>query len=158
MCRAFWHSVATSKRSAFIGFNERMSSVNRPEPSSSDTFRGSSALPAARLLVWLRVAFQPPFSSVYEVSVETWVPLVIRFCSGVATSIAMSVPRLYEKMYARVMENALSGGALKRRIFFWARGVADRFLRQPVVDIGRDLDLAGLRARRQQFGDVLDHA
>jgi long-chain acyl-CoA synthetase len=30
-------------------------------------------------------------------------------------------------MYARVLENALAGGALKSRIFFWARGVADRW-------------------------------
>ena len=45
----------------------------------------------------------------------------------VRPTIAMSVPRLYEKMYARVLENALSGGALKKRIFFWARAVADRW-------------------------------
>jgi long-chain acyl-CoA synthetase len=42
-------------------------------------------------------------------------------------TIAMSVPRLYEKMYARVLENALSGGAFKKRVFFWARAVADRW-------------------------------
>jgi long-chain acyl-CoA synthetase len=40
-------------------------------------------------------------------------------------TIAISVPRLYEKMYARVLENALAGGAVKKRIFFWARHVAD---------------------------------
>ncbi len=40
---------------------------------------------------------------------------------------AMSVPRLYEKMYARAFENALASGAVKKRIFFWARGVADRW-------------------------------
>ena len=45
----------------------------------------------------------------------------------VRPTIAMSVPRLYEKMYARVLENALSGGAVKKRIFFWARAVADRW-------------------------------
>ena len=40
---------------------------------------------------------------------------------------AMSVPRLFEKMYARVLEGAVSGGAVKSRIFDWARGVADRW-------------------------------
>lgn len=45
----------------------------------------------------------------------------------VRPTIAMSVPRLYEKMYARVLENALSGSPIKKRIFFWARAVADRW-------------------------------
>ena len=45
----------------------------------------------------------------------------------VRPTIALSVPRLYEKMYARVLENALAGGALKKRIFFWARKVGDRW-------------------------------
>jgi long-chain acyl-CoA synthetase len=30
-------------------------------------------------------------------------------------------------MYARVLETALTGGFLKKKIFFWARGVADRW-------------------------------
>jgi long-chain acyl-CoA synthetase len=45
----------------------------------------------------------------------------------VSPTIMFSVPRLYEKMYARVLENALSGGAVKKQIFFWARGVADKW-------------------------------
>src|SRR6185436_2589842 len=44
----------------------------------------------------------------------------------VRPTIVLSVPRLYEKMYARVLQNAVSSGALKKRIFFWARKVADR--------------------------------
>jgi long-chain acyl-CoA synthetase len=47
--------------------------------------------------------------------------------SEVKPSLVLSVPRLYEKMYARVLDNALSGGAVKARIFFWARDVADRW-------------------------------
>ena len=39
----------------------------------------------------------------------------------VRPTIVLSVPRLYEKVYARVLENALSGSGLKRRIFFWAK-------------------------------------
>ena len=42
-------------------------------------------------------------------------------------TIVLSVPRLYEKMYARVLQNALASGAIKRRIFFWAKGVAERW-------------------------------
>jgi long-chain acyl-CoA synthetase len=36
-------------------------------------------------------------------------------------------------MYARVLENALAGGAVKKRIFFWARGVADRWADQKLA-------------------------
>jgi long-chain acyl-CoA synthetase len=45
----------------------------------------------------------------------------------VRPSFVLSVPRLYEKFYARVLENALSGGAAKKRIFFWARSIAERW-------------------------------
>jgi long-chain acyl-CoA synthetase len=45
----------------------------------------------------------------------------------VRPSIVLSVPRLYEKVYARVLENALSGSAVKRKIFFWARRVGDEW-------------------------------
>jgi long-chain acyl-CoA synthetase len=48
----------------------------------------------------------------------------------VRPTIAMSVPRLYEKMYARVLENALAGSAVKKQIFFWARAVAERWADQ----------------------------
>jgi long-chain acyl-CoA synthetase len=45
----------------------------------------------------------------------------------VKPTIVCSVPRLYEKMYARVLENALSGSAIKKRIFFWARRAAEKW-------------------------------
>lgn len=50
--------------------------------------------------------------------------LVPTAMAQVRPTVVFSVPRLYEKMYARVLENALAGGALKKRIFFWARDVA----------------------------------
>jgi long-chain acyl-CoA synthetase len=67
--------------------------------------------------------FHTGTSIAYAESMDT-VPINM---AEVRPSIIMSVPRLYEKMYARVLDNALSGGAVKKRIFFWARGVADKW-------------------------------
>ncbi len=51
----------------------------------------------------------------------------------VRPTLVLSVPRLYEKMFARVLESALTGGFLKKRIFFWARGVADRWANEKLA-------------------------
>jgi long-chain acyl-CoA synthetase len=40
----------------------------------------------------------------------------------------LSVPRLYEKIYARVLEGGLSGSPTKRRIFRWARRTGERWV------------------------------
>jgi long-chain acyl-CoA synthetase len=47
--------------------------------------------------------------------------------SEVRPTMCFSVPRLYEKMYARVLENALSGSAVKRQIFGWSRRAAEQW-------------------------------
>ena len=64
------------------------------------------------------------------------VPLALQ---EVRPTITLSTPRVYEKFYARVLENALSGGAVRKRIFFWARAVGDRWA---------TATLAGARRRR----------
>ncbi len=38
-------------------------------------------------------------------------------------TVMVSVPRLYEKIYARIFDAANSGGPIKKGIFFWARSV-----------------------------------
>jgi long-chain acyl-CoA synthetase len=45
-------------------------------------------------------------------------------------TIVLSVPRVFEKLFARVLDNALSGGAVKKNIFFWARGVGERWAKE----------------------------
>jgi long-chain acyl-CoA synthetase len=62
-------------------------------------------------------------SIAYAESIDT----VAANMGEVKPTLVLSVPRLYEKMYARILETALTGGFLKKNIFFWARGVADRW-------------------------------
>jgi long-chain acyl-CoA synthetase len=62
-------------------------------------------------------------SIAYAESIES-VPVNL---GEVHPTIVLSVPRLFEKMYSKVLDNALAGGTLKARIFFWARKVADRW-------------------------------
>lgn len=59
----------------------------------------------------------------YAESIDT-VPVNM---SEIKPSFMMSVPRLYEKIYARVVENAVAGGWVKKQIFFWAKRVGERW-------------------------------
>jgi long-chain acyl-CoA synthetase len=45
----------------------------------------------------------------------------------VRPSVLSSVPRIYEKLYARVMENGNAGSPIKKAIFQWSLGVADQW-------------------------------
>ena len=45
----------------------------------------------------------------------------------VRPTLMVSVPRLYEKMYARIIETAASGSRIKHRIFNWASAVGDKW-------------------------------
>jgi long-chain acyl-CoA synthetase len=45
----------------------------------------------------------------------------------VKPTVVLSVPRLYEKVYARVLENALSSSVIKRNIFFWAKRAGEHW-------------------------------
>ena len=68
----------------------------------------------------------------------------------VRPTLVISVPRLYEKMYARVMERAINGPWLRKQIFFWALGVgrqqAQRVLAGHPPGVGLKLALAIARA------------
>ncbi len=46
----------------------------------------------------------------------------------VRPTVVLSVPRLFEKIYARVLESAMRGSTLKRRIFFWAKRNAETWV------------------------------
>ncbi|HUF65449.1 MAG TPA: long-chain fatty acid--CoA ligase [Gemmatimonadaceae bacterium] len=42
-------------------------------------------------------------------------------------TLVLSVPRLYEKFHARALENAISAGGAKQKIFFWATAVGSKW-------------------------------
>jgi long-chain acyl-CoA synthetase len=57
----------------------------------------------------------------YAESIDT---LIVNL-GEVKPTIVMSVPRVYEKVYARALENALAS-SLRKRIFFWAKSIGER--------------------------------
>lgn len=62
-------------------------------------------------------------SMAYAESVET----VAENLLEVRPTIMVSVPRLFEKIYAKVMDSVLAGSTLKKKIFFWALRVGKEF-------------------------------
>ena len=67
--------------------------------------------------------FHVGVSIAYVESIDT----IIQNIGEVRPTIVVSVPRIYEKIYARVLESALAGSAIKRGIFLWAKGIGERW-------------------------------
>ncbi len=62
-------------------------------------------------------------SIAYAESVDTVAENLVE----VRPTIMISVPRLFDKIYARVMDNVLTQSLLKKKIFFWALRVGKRY-------------------------------
>ncbi|MDZ7263363.1 MAG: long-chain fatty acid--CoA ligase [candidate division KSB1 bacterium] len=60
----------------------------------------------------------------YAESIDT----VAQNLGEVKPTIMTSVPRLFEKMYTRVLENAAAGGAVKKKIFDWAIKTGEKYV------------------------------
>ncbi|MFL5582326.1 MAG: AMP-dependent synthetase/ligase [Gemmatimonadaceae bacterium] len=104
--------------------NVQASEVSVPFEGGTDT--GLSFLPLSHIFERMAghyLMFRVGCSIAYAESIDT-VPVNLQ---EVRPTLMCAVPRLYEKMYARVLENALSGSFIKKQIFFWARRVADRW-------------------------------
>ena len=60
----------------------------------------------------------------YAVGIDT----VAENMGEVKPTVMTSVPRLYEKIYARILENVETGSPIKRKIFYWALGVGREYI------------------------------
>lgn len=65
----------------------------------------------------------------YAESIET----VAENLLEIRPHIMVSVPRVFEKIYSKVMDNVLSSSSLKRKIFFWALKVGKKFGRKKLL-------------------------
>ena len=73
-------------------------------------------------------------------------------------TIMVSVPRLFEKIYARVIDNVLSGSFLKRKIFFWAVKTGKKVsrLKQTQKKLSVRLKLQYSLAEKLVFSKILE--
>jgi len=69
-------------------------------------------------------------SIAYAESIET----VAENLLEIKPQIMVSVPRVFEKIYSKVMDNVLTSSSLKRKIFFWAVKVGKEHGRRKLLD------------------------
>jgi long-chain acyl-CoA synthetase len=73
-------------------------------------------------------------------------------------TVVLSVPRLYEKIYARVLEGATSGSVVKKQLFFWAKHTGETWAEYTLSrrPIRRGLALQYRLARKLVFSKLHD--
>ncbi len=93
-------------------------------------------------------------SIAYAESVDTVAENLIE----VRPTIMISVPRLFDKIYAKVMDNVLAQSPLKRRIFFWALRTGKRYGARKIrkEPISRGLAVRRNLAHKLVFSKILE--
>lgn len=132
-----------------------VAAVTRAIPFRADDV-SLSFLPLSHILerMFDYLMFAVGVSIAYVESMDT----IIDNFGDVRPTIVVSVPRIYEKIYARVLENALSSGGVKKQIFFWARAVGERWADETLAGRRPDSLLAAryALARRLVFFKLRD--
>jgi long-chain acyl-CoA synthetase len=90
----------------------------------------------------------------YAESVET----VAENLLEIRPNIMVSVPRVFEKIYAKVMDTVLSGSGLKKRIFYWALRVGKEYGRRKLNGerIGGGLQRKRNLAHKLVFSKIIE--
>jgi long-chain acyl-CoA synthetase len=90
----------------------------------------------------------------YAESVEA----VAQNLAEVRPHIMVSVPRIFEKIYAKVMDNVLAGSGLKRKIFFWGIKVGKGYGRRTLAGakVGTWLSFRRNLARKLVYSKIVE--
>ena len=92
----------------------------------SDSDTALSFLPLSHILERM-AGYYTMFSEGVSIAYAESVDSVPQNLLEVRPTVMISVPRLYEKMFARILDTATSGGAVKKNIFFWAKKTGERW-------------------------------
>lgn len=92
-------------------------------------------------------------SIAYAESVETVGENLVE----VKPTVMVSVPRVFEKIYARVIDNVLTSPAIKRKIFFWAADVGRAYSRYKLEKrpVPRGLEFKRKLAHKLVFSKII---
>ena len=128
-CALVYTSGTTGKpKGAILSHNNILSNarggVETLYVKSTDTFL--SFLPLCHVFERMAGQFCPLIAGstiAYAESIET----VAQNLVEVKPTIMCSVPRLFEKMYGRVLENAEASSSLKKKIFYWAIKIGKKY-------------------------------
>ena len=74
----------------------------------------------------------------------------------VRPTVVVSVPRLFEKIYARIMDQVLAGSRLKQAIFFWALATGKKWAAETIAKrpIGKGLAFRRALAHKLVFAKI----
>lgn len=90
----------------------------------------------------------------YAESIET----VAENLLEIRPQIMVSVPRVFEKIYSKVMDNVLSSSFLKKKIFFWALNVGKKYGRKKLLSqpISKGLQIKRNLAHKLVFSKIIE--
>ncbi len=90
----------------------------------------------------------------YAESIET----VAENLLEIRPHIMVSVPRVFEKIYSKVMDNVLSSSFLKKKIFFWALNVGKKYGRKKLLNqpISKTLQIKRNLAHKLVFSKIIE--